>query len=685
MINEKLISPESIVVVGGSDDLFKPGGKVLKNIIDGGFAGRLLVVNPNHDIVQGIKSYRDIRDIPETDLAILAISSRNCLAAVELLVNDKGTKAIIIISAGFSEAGEEGRKLEADIVKLIDNAGACLIGPNCIGVVTRAYRGVFTSPVPKLDPQGCDFVSGSGATAVFIFESAIPKGLKFASVFSVGNSAQNGAEEVLEFWDVTFDRDISSRIKLIYVESIRDPDKLLHHASSLIRKGCRIAAIKAGTTEAGIRAASSHTGAMASSDSAVEALFRKAGIVRCTGREELATVASVFFHKPMKGRNIAIITHAGGPAVMLTDALSAGGMNIPGITGAHHDKLLDMMNPGASADNPIDMIATATTQQLDSVIEYVDKKMPVIDGMSVIFGSNGLNDMTEIYDLLHTKINKCIKPLYPILPSITSSSEELGYFLDKGHVNFPDEVVLGRALTKIFNTPGPADEKIYVNEVNVPGIRQIIDKANSGYLEPSLIQDLLTAANIPVVKEAVAKTKKDLLSVAKKTGYPLALKVVGPVHKSDVGGVTLNIKSEKHLLAEFTRMMKIKDVKAVLVQQMLSGTELFIGAKYEPRFGHVILCGLGGIFVEVLKDVSSGLAPLTISEAESMIRSLRSYKIIHGTRGKPGINESKFAEIIVRLSTLLRFATEIKEMDLNPLLGNPENITVVDARIRIEK
>lgn len=685
MINEKLISPESIVVVGGSDDLFKPGGKVLKNIIDGGFAGRLLVVNPNHDIVQGIKSYRDIRDIPETDLAILAISSRNCLAAVELLVNDKGTKAIIIISAGFSEAGEEGRKLEADIVKLIDNAGACLIGPNCIGVVTRAYRGVFTSPVPKLDPQGCDFVSGSGATAVFIFESAIPKGLKFASVFSVGNSAQNGAEEVLEFWDVTFDRDISSRIKLIYVESIRDPDKLLHHASSLIRKGCQIAAIKAGTTEAGIRAASSHTGAMASSDSAVEALFRKAGIVRCTGREELATVASVFFHKPMKGRNIAIITHAGGPAVMLTDALSAGGMNIPGITGAHHDKLLDMMNPGASADNPIDMIATATTQQLDSVIEYVDKKMPVIDGMSVIFGSNGLNDMTEIYDLLHTKINKCNKPLYPILPSITSSSEELGYFLDKGHVNFPDEVVLGGALTKIFNTPGPADDRIYVNEVDVPGIKQIIDKANSGYLEPSLIQDLLTAANIPVVKEAVAKTKKDLLSVAKKTGYPLALKVVGPVHKSDVGGVTLNIKSEKHLLAEFTRMMKIKDVKAVLVQQMLSGTELFIGAKYEPRFGHVILCGLGGIFVEVLKDVSSGLAPLTISEAESMIRSLKSYKIIRGTRGKPGINESKFAEIIVRLSTLLRFATEIKEMDLNPLLGNPENITVVDARIRIEK
>lgn len=685
MINEKLINPDSIVVVGGSDDLFKPGGKVLKNILDGKFSGNLYVVNPKQDIVQGIKSYRDLNDIPQTDLAILAISSKLCLTAIEILVKNKNTKAFIIISAGFSEAGEEGRKLEKEIVELVDKAGACLIGPNCIGVVTQSYQGVFTSPVPKLNSRGCDFVSGSGAIAVFIIESALPKGLNFSSVFSVGNSAQTGVEEVLEYWDNTYHVAISSPIKLIYVESIQNPDKLLHHASSLIHKGCRIAAIKAGTTEAGSRAAFSHTGAMASSDSAVEALFRKAGIVRCSGREELTTVASVFFHKHLKGRNIAIITHAGGPAVMLTDALSAGGMNIPKITGEHHDKLLAMMNPGASADNPIDLIATATNDQLDKVIEYVDKQLPLIDGMSVIFGSNGLNDITEIYDLLHKKIQDCNKPLYPILPSVTSSSKELEYFLNKGHVNFPDEVILGRALTKISNTPSPAEEKIFLENIDVPLVRQIIDDAPNGYLEPAIIQQLLNAAHIPVVKEAVASSKRDLLSVANKTGYPLALKVVGPVHKSDVGGVTLNIKSEKHLDAEFNRMIRIKGVKAVLVQEMLSGTELFIGAKYEPRFGHIILCGLGGIFVEVLGDVSSGLAPLTFNEAESMIRSLKSYKIIRGTRGKPGINELKFAEIIVRLSSLLRYATEIKEMDLNPLIGSADNITVVDARIRIEK
>jgi acetate---CoA ligase (ADP-forming) len=685
MINEKLINPGSIVIIGGSDDLLKPGGKVLKNIIDGNFLGDLYVVNPKQDVIQGVRSYKDIHDIPSTDLAILAIQAKSCLSAVEILLNEKSTRAFIIISAGFSESGEEGKRLEKEISDLISASDGCLIGPNCIGVITQTYSGVFTSPVPKLDKKGCDFVSGSGATAVFIFESAMPKGLNFSSVYSVGNSAQTGVEEVLEYWDNTFDPSVSSPIKLIYVESIQDPDKLLHHASSLIRKGCRIAAIKSGTTEAGSRAASSHTGAMASSDLAVEALFRKAGIVRCSGREELTTVASVFFHKQLKGKNIAIITHAGGPAVMLTDALSAGGMNIPKITGIHHDRLLAMMNTGASADNPIDLIATATNDQLDNVIEYVDKQLPLIDGMSVIFGDNGLNDMGEIYNLLHKKIEECNKPLYPILPSITSSSKKLESFLNKGHINFPDEVVLGRALTKIFNTPSPAEDKIFLENVNVPLVRKIIDGAPDGYLEPALIQQLLNAVNIPVVREDVVSSKRELFAVAKKTGYPLALKVVGPVHKSDVGGVTLNIRSKKHLEAEFSRMMKIRGVKAVLVQQMLSGTELFIGAKYENRFGHIILCGLGGIFVEILGDVSSGLAPLTFNEAESMIRSIKSYRIISGTRGKPGINETKFAEIIVRLSSLLRYATEIKEMDLNPLIGSPENITVVDARIRIEK
>ena len=442
MINKQLLSPTGIVVVGGSNNLSKPGGRILQNLLAGGFTGNLYVVNPRDKKVQGTDALPDIDDLPQVDLAILAIGARQCPAAVRTLAENKGTRAFIILSAGFSEDSPEGKLLEQEITNIVNEFDACLIGPNCIGVITQAYHGVFTSPVPRLSPSGCDFVSGSGATAVFIIESALPKGLTFASVFSVGNSAQTGIEEILEYWDLTYEAGISPAIKLLYIENIRDPDKLLHHASSLIRKGCHIAAIKAGTTEAGSRAASSHTGAMASSDLAVEALFRKAGIVRCFGREELTTVACVFTHKAFRGKNIAIVTHAGGPAVMLTDALSSGGLHIPRIAGEDRERLLSMMNPGASADNPIDLIATATSDQLNRVIEYVDKQLGHIDGMIVIFGSNGMIDIREIYTLLHKKILGCNKPVLPILPSITSSREELEYFMNLGHVNFPDEVVL---------------------------------------------------------------------------------------------------------------------------------------------------------------------------------------------------------------------------------------------------
>lgn len=684
MINDALINPRSIVVVGASNDIHKPGGKILKNLIDRAYGGQLHVVNPKQDEVQGIKSCRDLNDLPQADLAILAVAAVHCPAAVELLATQKGTRAFIIISAGFSEENEEGARLEKRIVEIIDRVGGCLIGPNCTGILTPHHASMFTLPIPELTTQGCDFISGSGATAVFIMESAIQKGIRFSNVFSVGNSAQTGVEDVLAYMDETFDPETSSRIKLLYVENIKNPDSLLEHASSLIRKGCKIAAIKAGVSEAGSRAASSHTGAIASSDLAVEALFRKAGIVRCFGREELTTVAGVFMHKPLHGKKIAIITHAGGPAVMLTDALSAGGLEIPKITGPRADELLKKLLPGSSVANPIDFLATGTAEQLGLIIDACNQDFDNIDGMVVIFGTPGLSEIFDVYKLLDEKMATSRKPIFPVLPSLITAKREVEYFLSEGHISFPDEVLLGRALTRVYNTPQPAEEKIEFHGVDIPRIRNIIDHCERGYIAPRTIQALLAAANIPFVKEGVGTTKEEILSLAAEAGYPVVMKVVGPLHKSDVGGVTLNIRSEEHLLAEFERMMRIKDATAVMIQPMLSGTELFLGAKYEPKFGHVVLCGLGGIFVEVLEDVSSGLAPLTYAEAHSMIRSLKSYKIIKGARGKEGVNEKKFAEIIVHLSTLLRFATEIKELDLNPLLGTPSSVIAVDARFRVE-
>ncbi|MEI7898028.1 MAG: CoA-binding protein, partial [bacterium] len=269
MIHKSLLNPESIVVVGGSNDVQKPGGAVLRNLIAGDFQGKLYVTNLKETEVQGIKSFQDPSQLPDVDMAIIAIAAKFIPETIELLVNKKNTRGFIILSAGFSEENHAGKLLEQKIAATISDAGGSLIGPNCIGVLTPAYHGVFTRPIPTLDPKGCDFISGSGATAVFIMEAGIPKGLTFSQVFSVGNSAQLGVEEILEHLDETFDPATSSRIKLLYIETISKPQMLLKHASSLIRKGCRIAAIKAGSSEAGSRAASSHTGALVSPDDAV--------------------------------------------------------------------------------------------------------------------------------------------------------------------------------------------------------------------------------------------------------------------------------------------------------------------------------------------------------------------------------------------------------------------------------
>lgn len=684
MINDALLDPRSIVVVGASSDVHKPGGKVLKNLLDSSFRGELRAVNPGQDEVQGVRCYRDPGGLPPTDLAILAVPAAQCPPIVERLAREKGTRAFIVISAGFSEKDEEGARLERQLADVVDGVGGCLIGPNCTGVLTPHHASMFTSPIPLLEPGGCDFISASGATAAFIMESAILKGIRFASVFSVGNSAQTGVEDVLAHLDESFDPVTSSRIKLLYVEQIRDPDSLLEHAASLVRKGCQIAAIKAGISEAGSRAASSHTGALASSALAVEALFRKAGVVQCFGREELTTVAGVFQHKRLRGKRLAIVTHAGGPAVMLADALSAGGLEIPQLAGPRAEALRAALLPGASVANPIDFLATGTAEHLGRIIDACNHDFDEIDGMVVIFGTPGLSEIFDVYKLLHQRMAASEKPIFPVLPSLVTARREVEYFLSEGHISFPDEVLLGRALTRIFHTPSPAEEKIDLHGVDVPRVRKIIDNCERGYLRPQTIQALLAAASIPFVKEGIGATREEVLRLAGDLGYPVVLKVVGPLHKSDVGGVTLGIKSEEHLLAEFERMMRIPGVSALLVQPMLSGTELFVGASYEPRFGHVVLCGLGGVFVEALEDVSSGLAPLTYAEAYSMIRSLKAHRVIRGDRGRPGVNEKKLAETVVHLSTLLRFATEIKELDLNPLLGTPAGVTVVDARFRVE-
>lgn len=683
MINRELTDPKSIIVIGGSNDLQKPGGKILKNIIDGGFQGSLMVLNPKEDKVQGIISYRELRLLPPVELAIIVIAAKYVPETVALLTKEKMTRAFIIISAGFSEESEEGREIERKTVEIINEAGGSLIGPNCIGVLTPAYHGVFTLPIPKLTLSGCDFISGSGATACFIMENGIQKGLSFARVFSVGNSAQMGVEDILQYMDESFDPLISPKVKLLYLEAINSPQLLLKHASSLIRKGCKIAAIKAGSSEAGSRAASSHTGALASSDLAVETLFRKAGIVRCSGREELINVASVFLHKELKGENIGIITHAGGPAVMLTDALSREGFHVPQIKNPKSQELLKELFPGSSVNNPVDFLATGTAQQLGKIIDYTDRYFDEIDGMAVIFGTPGLSPIFDVYEVLDKKMKTSVKPIYPILPSTLTASEEVKSFLQKGRINFPDEVLFARALGLAYFIDKPSEMEQKKPTAISKVIMRKINEHKPGYLHPEMVSEIMDAIHIPRVPEKVVCSIPGIIEASHSIGFPMVMKVVGPVHKSDTGGVILGIKDLKTAMETYDHLMKIPGAKGVMLQPMIKGKELFAGVKYEKKFGHLILCGMGGIFIEVLKDFSAGLTPLSLEESMEMIRRLKIYQMLKGTRGQVGINLDLFGEILVHLSELVQAIPQIMEMDLNPLIATNDKIVAVDARIRI--
>ena len=685
MINSQLINPKSIVVIGASNDLRKAGGKMLHNIINGGYGGDLIVVNKRESLVQGQKSYASINDVPNVELAILAIPAHDCPQTIKHLAKNKNTKAFIVISAGFSELNQQGEELEKQMIAYANEYDAALSGPNCIGIINHNYHGVFTTPIPVLNNKGCDFISSSGATAVFLMEAGMQVGLRFSSVYSVGNGNQICAEDYLQYLDNTFDNKNSSKSIIMYLENIAKPQKLLKHAISLIAKGCRIAAIKSGTTAAGSRAASSHTGAMATSDMATRALFRKAGIVYCSSREELISIASVFSYKKLTGKNIAVITHAGGSAVMLTDALAKGGLQVPLIAGAVADDLLEYLHTGSSVSNPIDFLATGTAEQLGIIIDFCEHKIDFIDAMIVVFGSPGLFDVENVYKVLNVKMDVCKKPIFPVLPSLVNAQKEIKYFLSKGHVNFPDEVILGKALCESYFTGTPTKDDNIDEIIDIKKIRSVLDTEinQDGYLSISANQTIMDSLAIPRAAEISVNSAELALQAAQKLCFPVVMKVIGPLHKSDVGGVALDINSNELIIAHYESMMEIPEAIGVTIQKQHHGIELFIGISYEKGFGHLLMMGLGGIFVEVLQDIKVCLCPCTKQEIFHRLKNLKGYPLLQGIRGQQGVDIDVLTDIILKISHLTEVLPEITELDINPLLGIGKDIIAVDMRVKI--
>ncbi len=683
MLPSELLDPKSILVVGGSTRLDHLGGSVLKNLLDQGYSGELLVMNPNRDLVQGVRSYRRVEDVPGAELAIFAIPAAQIRPIMETLIRSKGTRAFIVYSAGFSELNEEGRVMEQELLSLVNENGCSLLGPNHIGMLNQNYAGIFTKPVPRLDPKGVDYVSGSGATAVFTVEAAKRTGLTFNSLITVGNSAQIGIEEVLEHWDEAYVPGKSSRVKMLYLETVRNPRKFLKHAISLRSKGCSLVALKSGSTEKGSAAAASHTGAMASPDLFVQALLDRSGVIRCHSRYALVTIAGLLQLSEKTVRSFAVITHAGGPAVILTDHLEQNGLDVPTLNESHRAVLEALLNPGASVANPIDLLATGSAEQLDQVIEYCDREMDEVDGLVVIFGSPGLGSMKEAYEVIHQKAISCRKPLFPVLPSVVNLEQEIEEFTEKGHIAFFDESLLGRGLGKIASVRQPVMEEPRLDETLRAGIEELIATLPDGFLPADKSFELLDLLGIPVARPAMLPAGEVIDKAPNGLNYPLVVKATGILHKTEQNAVALNINTSRELEEACRRLGSIKGANGLIVQEMLTGTEVYIGSKRIPGYPPLVMFGAGGIFVEVLRDVKSVLGPVGPDYVWGLARELKSYKILEGTRGRAGIDMAAFANTVSILSALVNEIPRIAELDINPLMADPGGVTAVDVRIRL--
>jgi acetyltransferase len=682
-IHQCLFLPRSIAVIGASGDPLKPGGRVFKTIFDHGYRGILRPVNPKAAEIMGVPVCPSIAALPETpDLAIVAIPAAMVLAAVTELA-DRGTGATIVLTSGFGEKDAAGKAVEAKMKAVADGAGMALIGPNCSGFLTAGYKGKFAGIVPKLPGGAVDFISGSGATVDYVMECAEVRGLSFGTVLNLGNSAQLGVEDLLQLYDENYGPE-QARILLLYMEAVKKPGLLLRHARSLAKKGCILVGIKSGATSAGSRAAASHTGAMASSDTAVQALFDKAGIIRVSGRQTLVDVACVLQAaggRPL-GKRVAIVTDAGGPWVMLTDELTRCDLQLPPLSESSRAELAKILPPESSIVNPIDALPSRTAEQIAAIVKVLaEHELGNLDAIAVLTGDSGLSDNGAIYRAIGLAMDQSPIPVLPMLSSLTSCRDKIDTFTQGGHVFFPDEVALGQALGIVANqAPAAEDDSCQPSGYDRLAIQQIL-AGSCGVLSPDAVRRILIAAGFTVPEQFEVVRKEHVVGACRRLGFPLAMKVIGPLHKTDVGGVRLGIVSETEALAAWAALMAIPEACGVLLQPMIGGLEVILGASREADFGHLVMFGLGGIHTEVLKDVRFSLAPLGNSEARRMIDTIHGRALLDGVRGGPGMDTALLADLLVRLGRLVADFPEIGEIDVNPVKGSGDRLLAVDARI----
>lgn len=692
---EAIFAPRSIAVVGASPDPSKLGHRILQNILDAGYPGRVFPIHPNAPHILNFPAYPSVEQVPEpVDLAVIVVPAA-VVPEVAEACGRAGVKGLVVISAGFKEVGPEGRALEMRVLEIVQRYGMRMIGPNCLGVIDTIthLNASFAALYPH--PGQIAFMSQSGALCTAILDWSKAQGIGFSRFVSLGNKADVDEVTLLEAWGCD---KANNRVILAYLEGIGNGDDFVAVARR-VTKQIPVIAIKSGATQAGARAASSHTGALAGAEHAYEAAFDQSGVLRARSMQELFDFAMAFAYQPLiPGNRLAIVTNAGGPGIIATDAAERIGLSLAELTPATTEALRAALPPTASVYNPIDIIGDARADRYRVALRAALDD-PNVDAMLVLFTPQAVSKPEEIAQTIVELAAGSAKPVVTSFMGAASIGEALRILNDHRIPNyaFPERAVaaLGAMVAQRRWVERPPGEYARF-DMDAERVRALFARVRSeGRVELGELEarEVIEACGMRLPKSFLAQSPEEAAEIAARLGFPVVMKISSPdiLHKSDIGGVKLGISDsaaarDAYELIEYRARKYSREARiwGVLVQeQVRKGREVLVGVSRDPQFGPLIAFGLGGIYVEALKDVVFRLAPVSRQEAAEQVRSIRAFPLLRGVRGEPPADIAAAEEIILRVSQLVTDFPEIVEMDINPLVvyNRGEGATVLDARI----
>lgn len=694
---EAIFAPQSVAIVGASPDPSKLGNRVLRNIVDNGYAGRVFPIHPTAPTVLDLPAFPSISAVPEPiELAVIVVPPQAVLAVVDEC-GKHGVRGLVVITAGFKEVGGAGKELERKLIELVRQYDMRMVGPNCLGIIdtTTKLNASFASLMPAAGQIA--FMSQSGALCTAILDWSKPEGIGFSRFVSLGNKGDVDEVALLQAWG----DDPANRVILAYLEGINDGPAFIETARA-VTKRTPVIAIKSGTTQAGTRAISSHTGSLAGSEKAYEAAFSQSGILRANTMEELFDYAMAFAYQPLIGGNrLAIVTNAGGPGIIATDAAERNGLALAQFTPETIELLQRDLPPAASVFNPIDVIGDAHSDRYRIALAAALAD-PNVDAALILFTPQAGSEPEETARVIAELSANQPKPVATSYMGAASLGPALK-LLNEHHIPnyaFPERAIsaLGAMARQREWSARPASDYAHFT-VDSDRVREVFARVRAaGRVELGEIEarEVIEAYGMRLPKSQLARSPDEAAAIAAEIGFPVVMKISSPdiLHKSDIGGVRVGVADpaaarDSYELIEYRARKYSRDatIWGVLVQeQVRKGREVLVGVNRDPQFGPLVVFGLGGIYVEVLKDVAFSLAPITCAEATAQVRGIRTYALLQGVRGEPPADIAAAEEIILRVSQLVTEFPEIVEMDINPLVlhNQGEGAIVLDARIILQ-